>query len=551
MGQQSNFMTRAEALQHGRDALRHQRWAAAFENLLAADREASLEPEDLLPLAQAARLIGRTDQSLEFFARAHQAYLAQGRPQPAARCGFWLGFLAMLDGDFAQANGWLSRSARLLEGAPECVEMGYLLIPVAIREVQGGDPTVGRDNLVRAAEIGRRFGDPDLTAMALQGQGRALIRSGDIAHGVALLDEAMIAVTSGEVSPMVAGGVYCSVIDACGEIFDLRRAGEWTLALEKWCASQPDIVPYRGHCLIRRAELLQLQGSWPEAIEQARLAHEYMSHPVAKPGVGAALYQLAEVHRLRGEFAKAEETYTEAARWNRDAHLGLAKLRFAQGQVESASAAIHRLGTETQAPGRRAYVLDAFVEIVLAANDIPAASAAAQELSELADRNNALFLRALSSRAIGAVFLAEHDARSALLSLRQSWLHWCELQAPYEAARTRVLLALACRQMGDEDAAAVELAAARDTFEQLGASVDLARVQHLMNANTPSSEGPLTAREREVLKLVAAGLTNRNIAQHLFISEKTVARHISNIFTKLDLPSRAAATAYAYQNDLA
>jgi DNA-binding NarL/FixJ family response regulator len=276
-----------------------------------------------------------------------------------------------------------------------------------------------------------------------------------------------------------------------------------------------------------------------------------MSQPVAKPGLGAALYQLAEVHRVRGELTKAEEAYREAARWNRDAHLGLARLRFAQGQLESASAAIRRLAAETQMASRRAYVLDAFVEIVLAAHDVTAARASAQELAELADRNNAVFLRALSSRAIGAVLLAEHDTRSALLNLRQSWLHWCELQAPYEAARTRVLLAMACREMGDEDAAEVELAAARDTLQHLGASVDLTLVQSLIKVKPSLAAGPLTAREREVLKLVAAGLTNRAIAQRLFISEKTVARHISNIFTKLDLPSRAAATAYAYQNNLA
>jgi len=544
-------MTRTEALNRGRDSLRSKAWSAAFQHLTAADREAPLGPEDLMPLAQVARLLGRNSHCTEFLARAHQAYLAQGHLQPAARCGFWLGFLAMLEGDTAQANSWVARSARLLDSQPECVEMGYLLIPSAMQEARSGDAKIAFQAFLRAADLGRRFGDADLTTMALQGQGRSLIRSGNLSQGIALLDEAMVSITAGEVSPMVAGGVYCSVIDACGEIFDLRRAREWTIALEKWCASEPDIVPYRGHCLIRRAELLQFHGAWPEAREQALLAQQLMSQPNEKGGEGAALYQLGELHRLRGEFEAAEDIYTQAARSNGDAHLGLARLRFAQGQLDASAAAVRRLAAETQKPGLRAHVLDASAEILLAVKDVAGAREAAEELSAIALRNDAVFLRALSSRATGAVLLAENDVRGALLLLRQSWLHWCELDAPYEAARVRVLLALACRAMGDDDAAEVEFSAARDTFEQLGARAELARVHALLGDKLPSSSGSLTAREREVLKLVAAGLTNRAIAQQLHISEKTVARHISNIFTKLDLSSRAAATAYAYQNDLA
>ena len=386
--------------------------------------------------------------------------------------------------------------------------------------------------------------------LARQGQGRALIRQGETARGVSLLDEAMIAVTAGEVSPLTAGGVYCSVIDACSEIFDLRRAQEWTSALEQWCSSQPDLVPYRGQCLIHRAEILQVHGAWTDAFDQARQACEQLSQPPPRPSAGAAFYRLGELHRLRGEFVEAEDQYRQAGRWQRAPQTGLALLRFAQGQLEAANAAIRRVAEEVREPGSRARVLDVYVEIVLAARDLPAARNAANELAQIAERSGAPFLRALSSRATGAVLLAEGDARGALPELRQSWTRWCELRASYEAARTRVLIALTCRQLGDDDAANLELAAALEVFQQLGAAPDLARVEALRQRKSFKTATSLTDREIQVLKLVASGRTNRAIAVKLGISEKTVARHLSNIFNKLDLSSRAAATAYAYQHKL-
>src|SRR5215467_11776914 len=237
------------------------------------------DPYKLVESAQAFLLVGKEREGLENLSRAHQSFLAIGETRAAARCAFWLGFVALLGGDLAQASGWLSRSERLLEEHSDCVEKGYLFLPVGYRMVNGGEPERAYDAFVQAGKVGRRFADYDLLTLALQGQGRSLIKQGEIIRGVALLDEAMVAVTAGEVSPLTAGGVYCSVLDACGEIFDLRRAQEWTSAFDRWCASQPDLVPYRGHCLVRRAELLQLHGSWPDALEEARQASEWLSRP--------------------------------------------------------------------------------------------------------------------------------------------------------------------------------------------------------------------------------------------------------------------------------
>jgi ATP/maltotriose-dependent transcriptional regulator MalT len=539
-----------QALERGRESFRQQAWGAAFALLSEAAREAPLAAEDLVELAQAALLIGRDPEGTEALARAHQAFQERGNAQFAARCAFWLGFRALVNGETAQAGGWLSRAGRLLDGHPDCAEKGYLLLPEAYRAVHQGDTTAAYGAFVQAAAIGERFGDKDLATLALQGQGRALIRQGEVARGLTLLDEAMVAVMAGEVSPLTAGGVYCSVLDACGEICDVRRAHEWTSALERWCASQPDLVPYRGNCLVRRAELLQLQGKWTDALEEAQRAWEWLCRPAPQPSAAAALYQVGELYRLTGRFAEAEETYQQASQWQSSHGPGLALLRLAQGQVQAACAAIRRMKEEIQEPGPRARVLDACVEIALANSDLKSARDACDELAEIAARTGIAFLRALSTRASGAVRLAENDAGGALSELRQSWSLWCELHAPYEASRVRTLIAQACRELGDEENAIQELTAAKEMFEQLGATVDLSRAEALLTKERVQTPGPLTQRELEVLRLIASGLTNRGIGKKLFISEKTVARHVSNIFTKLDLYSRAAATAYAYEHKL-
>jgi DNA-binding CsgD family transcriptional regulator len=430
------------------------------------------------------------------------------------------------------------------------VERGYLLLPVALQLIRRGESTEACSAFAEAAAIGERFIDRDLMALARQGQGRALIRLGEVTRGVALLDEVMVAVTAGEVSPMIVGDIYCSVIEACHEIFDLRRAQEWTLAMERWCGSQSDRIPYRGHCLVRRAELLQLHGDWPNAIQEAEQACEWLSRPPPQRAVGAAFYRQAELERLRGEFVKAEEEYRQASQWGREPQPGLALLRLAQGQIEPAKAAICRAVDEAATPAIRSPLLAASVEIHLAAGDTAGARAAADELVRIAARLDAPLLRASSAQSMGAVLLHQGEPKAALSLLRQAAAAWHDLEAPYEVARARVLLGLACRALDDQDAAALEFEAAREVFQRLGAAPDSKRLSQLSAAMASKPHHPLTAREIEVLSLIATGKTNRAIAQQLRISEKTVARHVSNIFTKLGLPSRAAATAYAYQHQL-
>ncbi len=402
-----------------------------------------------------------------------------------------------------------------------------------------------------AAAIGERYGDPDLVTMARMGQGHALVRQGRTEEGFRLVDETMVAVTTGELSPIVAGIVYCNTIKFCQDAHDVRRAREWTNALTEWCDRQPDMVAHTGVCLVHRAEVMQLQGAWGAALEELQQAAERLGRGVLNQRRAAsALYRQGEIQRLQGEFAAAEEAYRAASRLGFEPQPGLALLRLTQGNGEAAAAAIGRVADETEEPLERAGLLPAYVEIMLAAGDVEEARHASGELGEISETHASDLLRALAAQAGGAVALAEDDAGAALGPLRRALSMWQDIEAPYEAARTRVLLGTACRRLGDDDAAALELDAARTAFVELGAGPDLTRVDSLVASAPPTSAHGLSPRELEVLRHVAGGKTNREIATELVLSERTVERHVSNIFAKLGVSTRAAATAHAYEHQL-
>jgi DNA-binding CsgD family transcriptional regulator/tetratricopeptide (TPR) repeat protein len=541
-------MTDTPALERGRALFARKVWAESYRSLQAADRDAPLDAEDLERLAIAAYLLGRDDDCEAFTARAHQTFLDRGDREGAARAAFWLGFALLARGAMAPASGWLARAARMLdEGQLDCVVRGYLLIPTAIQHVVQGDPSAAHAAFSQAAEIARRFGDRDLVSLAGHGRGRALIRLGHISEGVALLDEAMASVIAGDVTPLVAGDVYCSVLEACQETFDLRRAYEWTTSLARWCATQPDLVRYRGECLLYRAEVLQLRGEWNGA---ARDAQDACALLMSRPAVGAAFYRLGELHRLRGEFTKAEEAYTRAHERGRKPQPGLSLLRLTQGHTDAAAAAIRGVLLDTQARPARARMLAAAVEILLAAADPVSAREASAELSAIATSFGAPLLSGTSAHATGAVHLVDGDIGAASTSLRQACEIWRDLEMPYEEAQTCVLLATVCERRGDQDGRRLELETARRLFKQLSAEPCLARIAEPSEGVTRQSFGSLSEREVQVLRLLAAGKTNRAIAVELFISDKTVARHVSNIFDKLGVSSRTGATAWAFQPNL-
>lgn len=504
------------------------------------------EGERLEREAIEAYLAGLDEVAASSFERAHGAFLVDGAPEHAARCAFWLGLTLLLQNGQARASGWLARAARAADAAPTpCPTQGLLLVPevLACLDDDAGRARALADQII---ELGRRCEDSDVLALGHLCAGEATIALGDAVGGTRLLDEAMLLVSAGSVSPIATGIVYCAVIELCVVVLDVRRAAEWTEALRSWCDGPPERVPYRGLCLVHRSQVLQARGDWGSAAVEAERARELLQRR-EHAAVGEAFYQIGELHRLRGSRVDAERAYRDASDHGRPPEPGLALLRAAEGNVDAARASVRRMLSERTDDPVRPTLLAAAVDVLLCCGDVEGAETAAAELSALAAERDIPFVRASASFAAGRVRLTRGDHPAALHDLRQAVAVWLDLDVPYDAARARVELARVLRSLGDVDGAELELEAAARCFERLGAVTDLSRVQAFAGG---ASASPLTGREVEVLRHVANGETNRDIATAMGISEHTVARHVQNTFAKLGVSTRAAATAYGYEHHL-
>lgn len=521
-------------------------WRAEYEALSAADADAGtgggLSAEQLERFAVAAGLIGHDDEVCALRERAFDAYLERGLIDQAAECGFWLAFHLDTQADFAQATGWTARLRRLLPEDPDSRMGARLRQREAVGLMFGGDAATALPIFQDCLRVAEAIDDIDAFVLGQLGIGRCMTMLGRLPESMAAYDEAMVHVVAGRVAPQVAGLAYCAIVAMSMEWFDIRRAQEWTHTFELWAEHEIGMLAYRGTCRVHRAEILQLRGAWPEAVAEAERARATLG-VTREIALGAAHYRIAELARLQGRYADAEQEYAQAGAIGAETQPGLGLLRLAQRRADAAAAGLDRALAEHRTPRLRAGLLAARTEVALAVDDVDTAQRCSDELVEAAAVTPAPYLQATAEHAAAAVLLARSDAAEALPRLRRAWTLWQQIESPYEAARTRVLVAQACTALGDDEAGRMELAAAQAVFEELGAMPDI-------TAMSTEPSGLLSPREREVLRLVATGATNRAIADRLVLSEKTVARHVSNVFGKLGVTSRSAATAFAYEHGL-
>ena len=546
VGEGAAVADRTADVERARAAIGRASWREAYQALESLDA-ADLGPRDLEDLADAAWWLSRIDESLATRQRAYAGYAAAGDVPAAASVAVRLCFEHFERGEPAVASGWLMRAQRHLADHPECVQHGFLDLALASVAHESGDDEEAIARAQDAVRIGRRFGDQSLIALAIHVHGLVLIAQGHVTDGMALLDEAMTSVLAGELTPHFTGVVYCSVLETCLEVADLRRAGEWNDAARAWCASLPPEAPFTGLCRVNRAQVADLRGAWPEAEAEALLVSGGLApNPAA---AARAFYETGEIRRRVGDVAAAEEAFSRAHEFGLDPQPGSALLRLAQGKREAALTTLRlALGEDQGSRLHRARLLAALVIVTLAAGEVDGALEASEELDAIARDYATPALDATASTARGEVLLARDDVTGALESLHHACAVWQELRLPYETAQARMSYSVALRRAGDEEGARLELRAALSTFERLGAAPDAATVGRLLTDH--ALPGGLSAREAEVLRLVAAGKTNREIAGELVLSEHTVARHLQNVFAKLDVPSRAAAAAFAVEHGL-
>lgn len=536
-----------EDLRWAREAFERRDWLAAYKGLSDHDG-AELAAEDFTRLATAAFLVGRGNDAIQALQRAYQVSIDAGERLTAIRCGLWLAFLLLEGGEPAVGGGWVGRCQRLLDELGEdVVERGHVLVMVMMGHIFAGEFERAEELAVEIGDYGRRFAEPNLLAQSLNARGRMLLYQGRVPEGLALLDEAMVGITTGELSPVFAGMIYCSLIEACQELSDYGRVAQWTAVLTAFVDAQPDLLAFTGQSAVHRGQIMRLRGAYTEAVaEFERAVRRYLE--IKTPwAAGLAWAECGDVLRIRGDYAAAEDAYRQAVELGYEPQPGLAQLWLARGRTEAAVAAVRRLLTEPRDPVSRSRLLPGAVEVLLSSGAVDDAAILSEELTDVATTFGIAAIRALASFARGSVLVARGATAVAIAELRRSMHDWRELDAPYEVARCRFLIGKAMLDLDDPTSAAAELDTACRAFHDLGAFPAQQAALALM---APSTPGRLTPREVDVLRLVATGSSTPQIAKTLVLSQKTVERHLANIYAKLGVSSRTAAARFAFDHDL-
>ena len=533
-------------LTRAREHHRASRWVEACAEFAAADAVEPLAVEDLEAFAEAAQVCARGDEAVALLHRVFDLRVGADDPDAAGQVAFWLWWALVNNNDVVRASGWLQQTSRTL--GPSAADSPWLRIPEAMVQATTG-------HRARAGELLGAIvdeGQGEVVPWALSMWGQALIDEGRLQDGLERLEEAMAILLSQGLSPRVTPWIYCAAVRGCCLARDFARARDWNRSMAAWLDSLDNLAgAYLGNCRIYRSRLMLLNGAWPQALAEIVAVCDDLDGHTGWV-CGHAWYQLGEVRRLRGEWDAAQDAYLRAAEHGCPTQPGLALLRLAEGDVEAASAGIRRALTEVTAKPERLDLLKAAVTIHLEEGKVEAARGAVTELEEItAAALRTPVIEAEVCAARGALALCEGDPGRALPFLRRAVGTWQELDAPHERATVNVLLGQACRALADHDGARIEFSAARETFERLGARPDLARLDRVVAATDAASEASgLTRREIEVLRLMARGLANRAIANELHLSERTVHRHVANIFTRLDVDSRTAAVTYGIKHHI-
>ncbi|UYM05647.1 helix-turn-helix transcriptional regulator [Solicola gregarius] len=541
-------MSAVDDLLQAREMYERGDWAGAFAAWSQVGLE-RLDVADLDRLATATHLLGHRDECIAALQHAYALCGKAGDVAQAVRSAFRLAMVLMTGGDSTVAAGWTARAENLLEEIDgPVVEHGYVRFLQTMRHLGTGDLGQAAACAQDVVACGRRFDDADLIAIGLSAHGRIAMYTGRVSEGLTLFDEAMAGVVAGEVSPIFAGHTYCVMIEGCQEVSDLGRADQWTAALTHWCEAQPNLIAFTGQAAVHRGQILALHGAYAEAIEEFDHAVRRYSEAGTPVAAGQALAERGDVLRLLGDLRGAEASYAASADRGYEPQPGLALLWAAQGRGSAATAAVQRLLAERLDPVARSRLLPEAISVVGSADTSVDVAALADELDAIATNFGCTALLAAAAHARGRMQIAGSDPAGSLPYLRKAAGLWSALDCPYEVARVDTDTGVALRLLGDAESATHALTTARATFARLGTQPRVVEVDRLLAPG--ALPNGLTAREADVLRLVARGQTNAAIAAELVLSEKTVARHLSNIFAKLDVTSRTAAAAFAFEHDL-